>query len=465
MDLIFPYTIVISSVFNFFFHVQNITENHVSYHRFYASLALKELIDEVPISTVATKYKINRGVLQCLQQSSSLFAGMVSSFCNALNWELLGLLISQFKERLYFGVHTDLLDLMKIPMINGQRARALFKAGFHTLVDLSNANSLSVEKCLYDSIDFDTKKHDGETKYDEVERNKLRLVFITGKSGLTVPESAKMIIEEARSYLQVEMGVAGVVWKNGNEITPPEQMEIDPERQSIENSVMAEAPRIEKKILLAKTDLDTESSMRPIPKESSVGVGIEPKIVQMDDNNNNNNILTLNKSLQSLAINDTITDSAQYQMKVIDVFQNIEFYRLFCEKFHVFAEGSLSVLIDSTHSHEGKAFNCMLDRKYVHGVFLCLGNDIVFYFNLQNSGQNGLNTDEKISFIRKILTRNDFKLKIFDARFVLKLLMNYATVSHCTNFEDPKIAEWLLESNEETDTFKLVSPRIRNSNE
>ena len=45
------------------------------HRRFYAAMALHELANEVPLSTVVKKYGCTRGVLQSLQQSASTFAG------------------------------------------------------------------------------------------------------------------------------------------------------------------------------------------------------------------------------------------------------------------------------------------------------------------------------------------------------------------------------------------------------
>lgn len=121
--------------------------------------------------------------LQTLQQMASTFAGVVTSFCNALNWTMLTSIISQFKERLFFGVHQDLVDLMKIPNLNSQRARSLFNEGIQTLADLANSDIFIVEKILYNSICFDSKQRDGENKWDADQRNNLRFLFVTGKSG------------------------------------------------------------------------------------------------------------------------------------------------------------------------------------------------------------------------------------------------------------------------------------------
>ncbi|XP_011203461.2 DNA polymerase theta isoform X1 [Bactrocera dorsalis] len=181
--------------------------------RFYTALALQELVNEVPINTVAAKYKCTRGMLQSLQQMSSTFAGIVTAFCNSLQWPTLSLVVSQFKERLFFGIHRDLIDLMRLPDLNHKRARALFDAGITTLVDLANADIFEVEKVLYNALSFDSaKQHDNEADYEALQRNQAREFFITGKVGLTVAEGAKLLVQEARTFVQYEIGVGGIRW-------------------------------------------------------------------------------------------------------------------------------------------------------------------------------------------------------------------------------------------------------------
>lgn len=60
--------------------VGNSTERLMLHTRFFVALALRELVDEVPLNDVASKYRCNRGMLQSLQQSASTFAGMVCFF-------------------------------------------------------------------------------------------------------------------------------------------------------------------------------------------------------------------------------------------------------------------------------------------------------------------------------------------------------------------------------------------------
>lgn len=186
--------------------------------RFYTALALQELVNETPVTRVALKYKCSRGMLQSLQQMASTFAGVVTAFCTALNWNLLALIVGQFKERLFFGVHRDLIDLMRLSHLNSQRARCLFDGGCKTLAELATADVRRMERVLYDGLGFDARQQrDGESDYEAARRNRARCLYITGKVGLTVGEAARMLIEDARRYLEQEMGLQNVQWSNGAE--------------------------------------------------------------------------------------------------------------------------------------------------------------------------------------------------------------------------------------------------------
>lgn len=51
------------------------------HQRFYAAMALQDLVQEVPLDEVALKYGASRGVLQTLQQSAATFAGEYTNGC------------------------------------------------------------------------------------------------------------------------------------------------------------------------------------------------------------------------------------------------------------------------------------------------------------------------------------------------------------------------------------------------
>ncbi|KAH8236416.1 hypothetical protein KR026_001239 [Drosophila bipectinata] len=181
--------------------------------RFYTALALQELVNETPINVVVHKFKCHRGMLQTLQQMASTFAGIVSAFCTSLQWSTLALIVSEFKDRLYFGIHSDLIDLMRLPDLTQKRARALFDAGFKNLVQLAGADVLQLEKVLFNSLSFDSaKQHDHENAQDAAKRNLVRNFFITGKAGMTVAEASKLLISEARQFVQHEFGAGSIKW-------------------------------------------------------------------------------------------------------------------------------------------------------------------------------------------------------------------------------------------------------------
>ncbi|KYM80156.1 Helicase POLQ-like protein [Atta colombica] len=188
------------------------------HRRFYSALALHDLVKEVPLYAVCKKYGCCRGVLQTLQQSAATYAGMVTQFCKQLGWDCMELLVSQFQARLQFGVCRELLDLLRLPMLNGLRARSLYKQGIETVADLAIANELNVERALYNALPFESEKEcEGEYAFDVEKRNKMRTVFVTGRDGLTPQQAAILLIQEARMLIQNELGLEQVPWKQNEQ--------------------------------------------------------------------------------------------------------------------------------------------------------------------------------------------------------------------------------------------------------
>ncbi|KAG7483905.1 hypothetical protein MATL_G00043240 [Megalops atlanticus] len=181
--------------------------------RFFTTLVLLDLISEVPLGTVAKKYGCSRGQLQSLQQSASTYAGMVTVFCNRLGWHNMELLLSQFQSRLSFGVQRELCDLVRISLLNAQRARALYSAGFVTVSELARASAADVEKVLKKSVPFKSSRQAvDESEQEAQERRSTRCIWVTGKKGLTEREAALQIVAEARQLLQQDLALLGVHW-------------------------------------------------------------------------------------------------------------------------------------------------------------------------------------------------------------------------------------------------------------
>ncbi|XP_061844724.1 DNA polymerase theta [Colius striatus] len=181
--------------------------------RFFTSLALLDLISEVPLKDMTEKYGCSRGQLQSLQQSAATYAGMVTVFCNRLGWHNMELLLSQFQSRLTFGVHRELCDLVRVSVLNAQRARTLYNAGFVTVADLAKASPDDVATALKNSVPFKSvRRAVDEDEESAEERRTVCSIWMAGMKGLTEREAASLIVEEARGLLQEDLALMGVQW-------------------------------------------------------------------------------------------------------------------------------------------------------------------------------------------------------------------------------------------------------------
>ncbi|KAM6224815.1 DNA polymerase theta [Rhynchocyon petersi] len=181
--------------------------------RFFTSLVLLDLISEVPLKEINQKYGCNRGQVQSLQQSAAVYAGMITVFSNRLGWHNMELLLSQFQKRLTFGIQRELCDLIRVSLLNAQRARVLYASGFLTVADLARANIAEVEAVLKTAVPFkSTRKAVDEEEEAVEERRNMRTIWVAGRRGLTEREAAVLIVEEARRILQQDLVEMGLQW-------------------------------------------------------------------------------------------------------------------------------------------------------------------------------------------------------------------------------------------------------------
>ncbi|CAJ1052154.1 LOW QUALITY PROTEIN: DNA polymerase theta [Xyrichtys novacula] len=189
--------------------------------RFFTTLVLQDLVNEVPLATVASKYNCNRGQLQSLQQSASTYAGMVTVFSKRLGWHNMELLLSQYQTRLSFGVQRELVDLVRVSLLNATRARTLYAQGFCTVAELARATVADVEKALRNAVPFKSSKRAvDESEMEAAERRNLRCVWVAGGQALTEQEAAVEIVSEARLLLQEDLAQLGIQWDPAS--LPPE---------------------------------------------------------------------------------------------------------------------------------------------------------------------------------------------------------------------------------------------------
>ncbi|KEG14449.1 putative ATP-dependent RNA helicase [Trypanosoma grayi] len=98
--------------------------------RFFVAMMLADLLSEVPMSVLEHRYQCNRGQLQSLMRSASMFSSSITSFCRAMEWFSLEAVLASYVKRLGFGVKPDIVPLMELRGVQPGRARALWVAGF-----------------------------------------------------------------------------------------------------------------------------------------------------------------------------------------------------------------------------------------------------------------------------------------------------------------------------------------------
>ena len=167
--------------------------------RFLISLALHDLVHEVPLSVVAEKFGTSKGLLQSLQLSAGGFAGMVTTFCQKLGWSNLELLFAQFQSRLVFGVERELCDIIHVSLLSNYQARTLYNAGYHTLTSLASASPTAVEVCLRSATPF----HCAKTVEDSQRTTTLKQRL----------DEAEMIVKEAQRIISVDLGIPIESWQ------------------------------------------------------------------------------------------------------------------------------------------------------------------------------------------------------------------------------------------------------------
>ncbi|KAM3935772.1 DNA polymerase theta [Leptodactylus fuscus] len=234
--------------------------------RFYTSLVLLDLISEVPLSELSKKYGCSRGQLQSLQQSAATYAGMVTVFSNRLGWHNMELLLSQFQSRLTFGVQRELCDLVRLDLLNAQRARALYNAGFITVSELARGNVSDVETALKNAVPFKSSRRAvDEDEEAAQERRAARCIWISGKKGLTEREAAELIVEEARRLLKEDLAMMGIRWNPDTSLEPSSPLDTSSESTS--------EPREKSGTSAAKC-----SQINPLPNAEDEGRENLPKI-------------------------------------------------------------------------------------------------------------------------------------------------------------------------------------------
>ncbi|RAL00518.1 DEAD/DEAH box helicase [Aspergillus ibericus CBS 121593] len=118
------------------------------YRRAYTAFQLRDLSNEVPLSTVASRYRIPRGAVQTLAQQCHGFAAGIVKFCQRMNWGMLAAVLDHMRDRLEAGARADLLDMAQVTYVKGWTARLLRENGFRNLRALAEADAKDLVPAL-----------------------------------------------------------------------------------------------------------------------------------------------------------------------------------------------------------------------------------------------------------------------------------------------------------------------------
>ncbi|KAJ5170145.1 Helicase C-terminal [Penicillium coprophilum] len=109
------------------------------YRRAYTAFQLRDLSNEIPLSTIAHRYNIPRGTVQTLAQQCHGFAAGIVKFCQRMNWGMMAAVLDHMRDRLEAGARADLLEMAQVTFVKSWTARLLRDNGFRNLRALAEA--------------------------------------------------------------------------------------------------------------------------------------------------------------------------------------------------------------------------------------------------------------------------------------------------------------------------------------
>lgn len=210
------------------------------YRRFRVALALNDIINEMPLLKVVQKYRITRANLQTAQRSTAQFAGVMTKFCLELGYDNIAALMSPLEPRLNFACQRDLLDLVRLN-VSRPIARSLFESGYKNVVSLARGDVLDIEFALHQSRPFKKEKDvsfKGERQRGDIIRAQAKskesdFMWVPELAKtMSVIEYAQLIVENARSLVEIELDVSTNI---SNKRKESEEIEVNSKKERLEN--------------------------------------------------------------------------------------------------------------------------------------------------------------------------------------------------------------------------------------
>ncbi|OKL59679.1 hypothetical protein UA08_05271 [Talaromyces atroroseus] len=118
------------------------------YRRAYTAFQLRDLSNEIPLSTIASRYRVPRGVVQTLAQTCHGFAAGMVKFCQRMGWGMLAIVLDHMRDRLQAGARDDLLEMAQVTHVKSWTARLLWENGFRSVRALAAADAKDIVPVL-----------------------------------------------------------------------------------------------------------------------------------------------------------------------------------------------------------------------------------------------------------------------------------------------------------------------------
>lgn len=166
------------------------------YKRFWVALVINDLINEMPLPSICTKYKMTKGTVQQVQRAVAQFAGVISIFCQELGYDNIAALVTPLESRINFSCQRDLLDLIKLNLTRSI-ARTLYDAGYKNIISLAKADKLTIEFVIRQTKPFRKDVSFTESNQPTIWVPELAI-------SMTTLDYASHIVDTARSFMELE---------------------------------------------------------------------------------------------------------------------------------------------------------------------------------------------------------------------------------------------------------------------
>ncbi|KAL1970531.1 hypothetical protein VTN77DRAFT_4175 [Rasamsonia byssochlamydoides] len=167
------------------------------YRRAYTAFQLRDLSNEVPLSTIAQRYHTPRGVVQTLAQTCHGFAAGMVKFCQRMGWGMLAVVLDHMRDRLQAGARDDLLEMAQVAYVKSWTARLLWENGFRSVRALAEADPKDLVPVLMMARPRRGQGYDDEKEAKRYEEKLLaKAEIIVGSANKLYERQMQVEIEE-----------------------------------------------------------------------------------------------------------------------------------------------------------------------------------------------------------------------------------------------------------------------------